>query len=69
MLAEEQAQVENIVNKPLADDDQKNPKVVLASDKEDGAGEDPAQALDDGFSQLLGGHTIGPLVQEYESHI
>ena len=23
----------------------------------------------DGFAQLLGGHTIGPLVQEYEDHI
>ena len=25
--------------------------------------------MDDGFAQLLGGHTIGPLVQEYENHI
>ncbi len=41
MLADEMAQVENIVNKPLSD-----PNVVLAADKDD----DPAQAIDDGFS-------------------
>jgi len=59
MLAEEQSQIDQIVNKPLSEE------VILAPDNED----DPAAAVDDGFSQLLGGHTIGPLVQEYESHI
>ena len=34
-----------------------------------GDDEDPTAAIDDGFAQLLGGHTIGPLVQEYENHI
>ena len=31
--------------------------------------EDLAAGENDGFAQLLGGHTIGPLVQEYEDHI
>ena len=25
--------------------------------------------LDDGFEKLIGGHIIGPLVSEYESHV
>ena len=37
----------------------------LNPDKEE---EDP-QVYDDGFEKLLGGHTIGPLIQEYEKHI
>lgn len=55
-------QVENIVNKPLADE------TILAADINEDR-DDPARVIDDGFAQLLGGHTIGPLVQEYESHI
>ena len=31
--------------------------------------DDLAAEPNDGFAQLLGGHTIGPLVQEYEDHI
>ena len=31
--------------------------------------DDPASLVSDGFAQLLGGHTIGPLVKEYEDHI
>ena len=38
--------------------------MVLAADDED-----PAEGFDDGFAQLMGGHTIGPLVHEYETHI
>jgi len=38
--------------------------IPLAKDEDD-----PADVAGDGFAQLLGGHTIGPLVQEYENHI
>ena len=60
LLAQEQASVESIVNKPLQD-------VPLAKNEEDE--DDPANYFADGFAQLLGGHTIGPLVKEYEDHI
>lgn len=55
MLAAEQADVDTIVNMPLK----------FADPDED----DPAAESNDGFGALLGGHIIGPLVQEYEDHI
>lgn len=54
LLAAEQAQVDQILNKPLQD------AVPLQAPDPDDI--DPANAPDDGFAQLLGGHTIGPLV-------
>ena len=55
-LAKEQQDVDDIVNmqKPLN------------SDKE---AEQEPEVYDDGFEKLLGGHTIGPLISEYEKHI
>ena len=53
-LAEEQAQIDAIGNKPQSE---RGAGVVLAADDED-----PADGFDDGFAQLMGGHTIGPLV-------
>lgn len=67
LLATEQAQVEQIVNSPLVDGAH-----LAGSDENNVRGhiDDPAiDTINDGFAQLLGGHTIGPLVQEYEDHI
>ena len=51
--------MENIVNKPLDAGNNAANNVQLAADNRE---DDPAAVIDDGFAQLLGGHTIGPLV-------